>query len=137
MFIFGCTGSSLLREGFLSLWQSWAAFRHGAQASHCSGFSCCQAWALGCVGFSSCGSRVLRLGLVVVVNGPSCSAACGVFPYQGSNLCLLHWQADSLPLSHQGSPLLTAICQIKRFTKKLFFGPKKKVRNRTISPKFY
>ena len=23
---------------------------------------------------------------------------------QGSNLCLLHWQADSLPLSHLGSP---------------------------------
>ena len=25
-------------------------------------------------------------------------------PNQGSNLCLLHWQADSLLLSHQGSP---------------------------------
>ena len=23
---------------------------------------------------------------------------------QGLNPCLLHWQADSLPLSHQGSP---------------------------------
>ena len=28
----------------------------------------------------------------------------GIFPTQGSNLHLLHWQADSLPLSHQGSP---------------------------------
>ena len=27
----------------------------------------------------------------------------GIFPTQGSNPCLLHWQADSLPLSHQGS----------------------------------
>ena len=27
----------------------------------------------------------------------------GIFPTPGSNLCLLHWQADSLPLSHQGS----------------------------------
>ena len=27
----------------------------------------------------------------------------GIFPNQGSNLCLLHWQADSLSLSHQGS----------------------------------
>ena len=26
------------------------------------------------------------------------------FPTQGSNLHLLHWQADSLPLSHRGSP---------------------------------
>ena len=30
----------------------------------------------------------------------------GVFLTQGPNLCLLHWQADSLPLRHQGSPLL-------------------------------
>ena len=27
-----------------------------------------------------------------------------ILPDQGLNLCLLHWQADSLPLSHQGSP---------------------------------
>ena len=33
----------------------------------------------------------------------------GIFPIQGSNpslLCLLHWQADSLPLHHLGSPIL-------------------------------
>ena len=30
------------------------------QASHCSGFSCWEAWALGCVGFSSCDSRGLE-----------------------------------------------------------------------------
>ena len=29
----------------------------------------------------------------------------GIFPTQGSNLHLLHWQADSLPLSHGGSPV--------------------------------
>ena len=40
-----------------------------------------------------------------MVNGLSCSAACGIFLDQGSNLCLLHWQADSLLLSHQGSPI--------------------------------
>ena len=28
----------------------------------------------------------------------------GIFLTQGSNLHLLHWQADSLPLSHQESP---------------------------------
>ena len=27
----------------------------------------------------------------------------GIFPIQRSNPCLLHWQADSLPLKHQGS----------------------------------
>ena len=29
----------------------------------------------------------------------------GVFPMQISNWCLLHWQVDSLPLSHLGSPV--------------------------------
>ena len=36
----------------------------------------------------------------------------GIFPTQGLNphlLHLLHWQADSLPLSHQGSPFKTAL----------------------------
>ena len=40
-----------------------------------------------------------------VAHGPSCSAACGIFPDQGSNPCPLHWQADSQPLHHQGSPI--------------------------------
>ena len=31
--------------------------------------------------------------------------ACGIFLDQGLSPCLLHWQMDSLPLSHQGSPL--------------------------------
>ena len=53
----------------------------------------------------STGSR--RAGSVVVAHGPSCSAACGIFPDQGSNPCSLHWQADSQPLRHQGSPTLT------------------------------
>ena len=62
-----------------------------------------------CVGLSlsrplllrSTGSR--RAGSVVVAHGLSCPAACGIFPVQGSNPCLLHWQADSQPLRHQGS----------------------------------
>ena len=50
----------------------------------------------------STGSR--RAGSVVVAHEPSCSAACGIFPDHGSNPCPLHWQADSQPLRHQGSP---------------------------------
>ena len=46
-----------------------------------------------------------RAGSVVVAHGPSCSAACGIFPDQGANPCPLHWQADSQPLRHQGSPI--------------------------------
>ena len=38
-----------------------------------------------------------------MVHGPSCSAAYGIFPDQGSSRCPLNWQADSYPLSHQGS----------------------------------
>ena len=44
-------------------------------------------------------------GSVVVAHGPSRSAACGIFPDQGSNPCPLHQQADSQPLRHQGSPI--------------------------------
>ena len=28
--------------------------------------------------------------------------ACGIFPDQGSNPCLLHWQVDARPVYHQG-----------------------------------
>ena len=56
-------------------------------------------------GFSHCGARSPGCaGSVVAAHGLSCSTACGIFPDRGSNLCLLHRQVDSLPLSHQGSP---------------------------------
>ena len=43
-------------------------------------------------------------GSIAVVHGLNCSIAYGIFLDQGSNLCLLLWQVDSLPLSHHGSP---------------------------------
>ena len=65
------------------------------ETSHCGGFSCCGARALGtwvsgvvAHGLSSCGSQALERRL-------SSSAACGIFPDQSSNPCPLHWQADS------------------------------------------
>ena len=42
-------------------------------------------------------------GLIAVAHGISCSVACGILPDQGLNPCFLHWQVDSLPLSHPGS----------------------------------
>ena len=45
-----------------------------------------------------------RAGPAIVAHGPSRSAAYGILPDQGSNPCPLHWQADSQPLHHQGSP---------------------------------
>ena len=41
---------------------------------------------------------------VVVAQRLSCSKACGIFSDKESNQSLLHWQVDSSPLSHQGSP---------------------------------
>ena len=38
---------------------------------------------------------------------PSSDSSSGIFPTQGLNPCLLHWQVDSLPLSHQGSSYCT------------------------------
>ena len=46
-FIFGCIGSLLLHAGFLQLWRVGATPCCSARASHCGGFSCCRARALG------------------------------------------------------------------------------------------
>ncbi|XP_060142816.1 max-interacting protein 1 isoform X2 [Globicephala melas] len=45
-----------------------------------------------------------RAGSAAMAHGPSCSAACGISPYRGTNPCPLHRQADSQPLCHQASP---------------------------------
>ena len=76
---------------------SLVAASGGHFSSRCAGLSLSRPLLL-----RSTGSR--RAGSVVVAHGTSCSAACGIFPNQGSNPCPLHWQADSQPLRHQGSP---------------------------------
>ena len=55
-----------------------------APASHCGGSSCCRASQALEHGLSSCGTRGLR-----------CLEACGIFPDQGLNPCLVHCQAHS------------------------------------------
>ena len=82
-----------------------AALDCGAWASPCGGFSCCRAQAVGTLasvavvhGLGHCSSWAL------VAHRLSCFSACGIFPDKGLNLCTLHWQADSKPLDHQGSP---------------------------------
>ena len=72
---------------FLCLWGAGATLQVGSRASHCHGFL----WA-GAQEHSSCGTC-------------SCSAASRIFLAQESNPCLQHWQVDSYPLPHQGSPL--------------------------------
>uniref|UniRef100_A0A8C6FDE3 KRAB domain-containing protein n=1 Tax=Monodon monoceros TaxID=40151 RepID=A0A8C6FDE3_MONMO len=76
-FFFGCVGSSFLCEGFLQLQRAGATLHRGARASHCRGLS-----------LRSTGSK--HSGSIVVAHRPSCSAACGILPDQGSNLCPLH-----------------------------------------------
>ena len=94
---------------FIYFWLCWVfvsvqglslvAASRGHPSSWCAGLSLSRPLLLW-----STGSR--RIGSVVVAHGPSCSTACGIFPDQGSNPCTLHWQADSQPLRHQGSPSL-------------------------------
>ena len=69
-FNFGCVGSLLLHVGFSLVAAVEATLCCGAQASHCSGFSCCGTRALGvrasafvARGLSSCGSGALELRL--------------------------------------------------------------------------
>ena len=92
---------------FIYLWLCWVfvsvrglslvVASGGHSSSRCAGLSLSRPLLL-----RSTGSR--RAGSAVVAHGPSCSVACGIFPDQGSNPCPLHWQADSQPLRHQGSP---------------------------------
>ena len=106
---------------FIYLWLCWVfvsvrglspvAASGGHSSSRCTGLSPSRPLLLW-----STGSR--RAGSVVVAYGPSCSAACGIFPDQGSNPCPLHWQADSQPLRHQGSPVRVFI-DVLLFTPRL------------------
>ena len=74
----------------------------GHPSSRCAGLSPSRPLLL-----RSTGSR--RAGSATVAHGPSRSTACGILPDQGSNPCPLHWQADSQPLRHQGSPKLILV----------------------------
>ena len=83
---------------FVSVWGlSPVAASGGHSSLRCAGLLLSRPFLL-----RNTGSR--RAGSVVVAHGPSCSVACGILPDQGSNPCPLHWQADSQPLRHQGSP---------------------------------
>ena len=62
--------------------------------------------------FAARGLLALQVPLSMGFPGKNTRAGChflfqGIFPTQGLILCLLHWQIDSLPLSHQGSPVCT------------------------------
>ena len=88
--IFGCAGSllqfacsSLMAQAFSSCIEHGLLSSCGAQASHCGGFSCFRAQALG------------SQASVVVAQELSCPIVCGIFSDQGSKPCPLNWQVDS------------------------------------------
>ena len=82
-----------LKYLFIYLWLCWVfvsvrglslvAASGGHASSRCAGLSLSRPLLL-----RSTGSR--RAGSVAVAHGPSCSAACGIFPDQGLNPCPLH-----------------------------------------------
>ena len=55
-------------------------------------------------GSGAAAHRLQGTGSAVAARSLGRSAAGGIRPDQGPNLCILHWRADSLPPSHQGSP---------------------------------
>ena len=65
-----------------------------------------QLWQMGSV---VAAARLWSIGSIIVVPRLSCSEACGTLLDQGYDSCLLQWQANSPPLSHQGSPCLSSI----------------------------
>ena len=100
LFIFWLSGSSLLR----GLFSSWAS--EGYFSLLCAGVSLWWLPLLQSRGSVVVARRLQSTGSVAVAHRVSFSAAYGTLPHQGSNTCLLHWQVDSWPLSHQEcSPL--------------------------------
>ena len=82
LFIFVCTGPSLQCMGVFLLRSTGSSGQASAAAA----------------------PRLQSTGPIVMVHGLSCST-CGIFPDQGSNLCLLHWQVDSYTTEPAGNPI--------------------------------
>ena len=108
----------------LRYWWAFSSFRErgllsrcGARASHCGGFPWIGARALGHTGFSSCRSQALEHKLNNY--DKLLCTTCGIFPDQGSNPCLLHWQVGGLPRSHRGSAWIG--CVLLPFFLKTFY----------------
>ena len=111
LFVFGCVGASSLHVGFPLTVAGGGYLSCSAQASRGRGCSCLQSTVRIKVGSVVVAARLESTGLVVAAH--SLVAPLPV----GSSLIrdrtrLLHWQADSLPLSRQGrSPVCGFIIQ--------------------------
>ena len=101
--VFFAVGSSLL-QGFSPVVVGKRLSNCSVEASHFCGFSCCGVWSQGHKGFSSCSSWALESGLSSCGKRAKLLRGMWNLPGSGSKRCLLHWQADSWLLRHQGSP---------------------------------
>ena len=80
-------------------------------------------------GLHSCGYQALGIASIVVAYGLNCSTTCGIFPDQGLNPCLFHWQTESLPLSHRGALWSDFFYQSEWCFIMLIFIPQEKTRS--------
>ena len=93
--------SSCNKQGLLSKVELHGHLIVVASLSGEHGFLEAQASVVVAHGLSSLSSQALEhrcMGLVALWH-------VGILPDQAWNPCLLHWQVNSLPLSHRGSPL--------------------------------
>ena len=92
------------------VWHDWMTFTFLSLigpvccAIQLCGFCCCLVAKLW-----PCGLQSARLLCAWDFPGKIIDIVChfllqGIFPTQGLNWCLLHWQMDSLPLCQEGSP---------------------------------
>ena len=104
---FVCAGSSLVCCLFSS-WGKWGLLFLAVWTSRCGGFFCCRGQAPGvwasldeAHGLSICSSQALERGLSSCGTWAQLLCSMWDLPRSGIKPCLLHWQADSLLLSHQ------------------------------------
>ena len=109
---------AVFRSAALKISPGWAQYERGIEllrhVPSRSGLTipgkCCCIVPKSCLTLSQPhGLQLTRLFYLWDSLGKSTGVGChfllqGIFHTQGSNLHLLHWQANSLPLSHQGSP---------------------------------
>ena len=103
--IFGCAGSLLLLGLFSRYEKRGLLSSCGVRASHCSGFSCCRAQALGHAGFHSCSPWAPEHRLNSC--GTRVKLLCSMWDLSGSSIEPVSpaLVVDSLPLSQQGQPI--------------------------------
>ena len=105
LFNFGCAESVLLCKlcSGCGEWGLLSSCRVGA-SEHLRGFSCCRARVLGCSGRSTAVPGLWSTGSVAPVTRSP--------PRPRIDPVSLHWQVDSLPQSHQGSPGFLLLTQL-------------------------